>query len=75
MREELKPIPLHIAYMNWKGVIRERIIVPIKMWYGKTDWHPVPQYLLEALDVEDGKVKDFAMAGFDHWPWIKEVKT
>ncbi|MCS5737007.1 hypothetical protein [Herbiconiux daphne] len=48
-------------YTNWKGEKRERQIVPIKMWYVSTEFHPKPQMLLQALDIEKNQVRDFAV--------------
>jgi hypothetical protein len=61
--------PIRVTYTNWRGETRERHILPRKLWYGPTKWHPEPQYILEAEDLDDfGYVKDFAMSGFANWP-------
>lgn len=54
-----------VRYTNWRGETRVRQIVPLKVHFGSTNWHPKPQWLLNALDPEDGTVKDFALAGCD----------
>lgn len=57
--------PLRVRYRNWKGDIRDRILMPKAVWFGKTEWHPDPTWLLQAIDLEDGgKVKDFALKDF-----------
>jgi hypothetical protein len=54
---------IQVVYTNWRGETRERRLVPISLWYGYTEQHGEPQYLLKALDCEDGREKDFALLG------------
>lgn len=56
--------PLRITYRNWRGEVSERNIVPQSVWFGATEWHPDPQWLLSALDTEKGAARDFALADF-----------
>ena len=56
--------PLRITYRNWRGEVSERNIVPQSVWFGATEWHPEPQWLLSALDLDKGAVRDFALADF-----------
>src|SRR5262245_13884247 len=58
------PREVQLYYTNWRGETRARRVVPIRMWFGKTDYHPEPGWMVKALDCEDGRVKDFALAGF-----------
>lgn len=60
---KLLPTNVHstIMYTNWKGEKRERSIIPIMLWYGSTEFHPKPQMLLQALDVEKNQVRDFSV--------------
>lgn len=50
------------VYRNWREEIRERKVTPIRMWYGRTDWHPAEQWFMEAIDSENGNTRDFALA-------------
>ena len=58
-----------IEYTDWRGERRERIIRPLHngISHTKNQFHPEPQWLLTAVDVEDGKVKTFAMSGIHSW--------
>lgn len=51
-----------MTYRNWRGEIAEREIAPISIWFGHTDWHTEPQWLLRATDVEKEAERDFALA-------------
>lgn len=48
-----------VEYTNWRGVTALRVIRPIRMWWGKTEWHP-EQWVLTAYDCEKNRVRDFA---------------
>ncbi len=56
-----------IEYTNWRGERRVREIIPLTLEFGVNDWHPKPQYLLRAIDVETTTEKEFAMEGIHSW--------
>lgn len=66
-------VPSTILYTNWKGETRKRQIKPINMWYGSTEFHPEPQMLLLALDVEKNQFRDFAIKDIKPVDWSKEL--
>ena len=37
---------VQILYTNYRGETAIRTIFPLEIWYGSTDWHPEPQWLL-----------------------------
>jgi hypothetical protein len=37
------------------------------MRFGETEWHPGKQWLFSAVDLEDCKIKEFAMSGIFGW--------
>ena len=57
-------IPLAVRYRNWRGEVSVRTITPRKLWYGATDWHPEPQWLLTAWDHDKDALRDFALQDF-----------
>ncbi len=58
--------PARITYTNYRGETDERIITPQRVWYGSTDWHPKPQWLLTAFDHEKQAKRDFALKDFGY---------
>lgn len=56
--------PLEIGYTNYRGEFAVRCILPISFWYGSTEWHPEPQWLVKAYDADKGAVRDFAFKDF-----------
>lgn len=56
------------TYTNWRGETSERTIQPKYVWFGSTEWHPEPQWLLTAFDLEKNAHRDFALKDFGHPP-------
>lgn len=56
-----------IVYTNWRKETAEREIVPIEIWFGKTEWHPEEQWFLKARDVGRGAERDFALQDIQQW--------
>jgi len=58
--------PVTLVYTNYGGETSERTITPIKPWFGSTEWHPEPQWLLTAFDHEKQANRDFALKDFGY---------
>jgi len=56
-----------ILYTNYRGETGIRRIVPKCIWFGKTDWHPEEQWILDAFDLEKGAERGFAMKDVKSW--------
>lgn len=56
-----KPHPLKFVYINYRGEKKERKVIPIKIWYGHTEYHPKDQWLLKAFDIDKKAERDFAV--------------
>lgn len=54
-------VPNKVVYKNWKGNVGERVICPLSLSFGSNEYHPEPQWLLEAIDVEKGELRHFAL--------------
>lgn len=54
--------PIVMTYRNWRGEIGLRAIIPHCLWWGATEWHPEPGWLLTAWDCSKAEVRDFALA-------------
>lgn len=52
---------LIIRYTNHRGEQAERRIIPERIWFGSTEWHQEPQWLLEAFDLDRKAVRCFAV--------------
>jgi hypothetical protein len=64
-----------IDYTNWKGERAIRFIYPKRVWWGSTEWHPEPQFLLQAVDAEKQQVRDFAMKSVHSWEPIENANS
>jgi predicted DNA-binding transcriptional regulator YafY len=56
-----------ITYLNHRGEIAEREIVPYVFEFGSTDYYPSPQFLLEAWDIKKQAVRTFSMNNILNW--------
>lgn len=56
-----------ILYCNYRDVTELRHIVPKKIWFGATQWHPGEQWLLDAFDVDKQVERSFAMKDIRAW--------
>lgn len=56
-----------IDYVNWRGERGRRRIIPKRILFGATEWHPEPQWLLEALDLDKGETRLFAIRDIQAW--------
>lgn len=56
-----------IDYTNWRGKRSERLIQPVAIRFGATEWHPEPQWLLDAVDIEKAEDRTFAMKDIHQW--------
>ncbi len=52
--------PLKFEYVNWKGEIGTRTIIPLEVWYGYTDYH-TEQWMLKAWDIDKDDERNFAI--------------
>lgn len=59
--------PVAILYTNHRGETAVRRIVPRDWWFGSTEWHPEPGWLLTADEPDTGKRRDFALSGIRAW--------
>lgn len=68
MTKTLGPARLVIIdYTNWRGERAKRLIHPIRLEFDSNEWHPVPQWLLFAYDIERAAYRVFAMAAIHSW--------
>lgn len=56
-----------IGYTNYRGETADRRIIPRSLRFASSEWHPQPQWLLDAFDVEKGAERSFAMRDIHSW--------
>lgn len=54
--------PVEFVYRNWRDVVSRRHVVPIRIWFGTTGFHPDQQWFLRAYDLEKAEYRDFAFS-------------
>jgi len=58
---------VRILYTNYKGTTAVRTIFPERIWFGETEWHSGRQWFLDALDLEKGTQRSFALKDVKSW--------
>lgn len=58
---------IKVEYVNWRKECTVRAIVPIKIYWGKTQWHPEEQWLLQVWDVNRGAYREYALRDIKAW--------
>lgn len=53
--------PLEFIYTNYRGETGKRRVMPKRIWWGSTEYHPEPQWLLLAFDLDKQADRDFAV--------------
>lgn len=56
---------IQFYYRNHKGAYRLRNVYPNRLYWGVTQWHTTPQWLLEAFDNDKGLFRTFALKDCD----------
>jgi hypothetical protein len=58
----LQATPITFTYKNYRGEVATRTATPKAIWFGVTEWHPEPGWLMTAYDLEKAADRDFALA-------------
>jgi predicted DNA-binding transcriptional regulator YafY len=58
---------VRIDYVNYRGERAMRTIVPLRITFDHTEWHPELQWLLDAFDLEKQAERTFAMQHILSW--------
>ena len=58
---------VRICYTNWRGETAYRNIVPGRIRWGSNEWHPGPQWLMDAYDLDKKASRTFAMEDVLEW--------
>ena len=56
---------IRFTYTNWRGEVAVRHAVPIRLAWVITDWHPEPQWIMFAHDLDKGQPRTFALRDCD----------
>jgi hypothetical protein len=56
-----------IEYTNYRQERKSYRVIPHSISFGRTEWHPQPQWMLAATDVDRNVHRTFAMANVHSW--------
>lgn len=60
------------TYKNYKGEVATRTVIPSRTYFGSTSFHPEPQWLLEAWDLDKDEPRTFAHKDISGWTPLRE---
>ena len=61
---------IKITYTNHKNETAERLVLPINIWYGTSEWHPGQQWFMKAKEVGRKVERDFAMVRISNIQYV-----
>jgi hypothetical protein len=56
-----------VSYTNFRGETDNRLIKPLKIWFGTNDFHSQPQWLIDVIDLERNVERTFALNSIHKW--------
>lgn len=59
--------PVSILCTNWRGETAVRRVLPLRLRFASTEWHPGEQWLMDAIDIEKNAERSFAVTGIREW--------
>ena len=58
---------VNVVYSNYRGETAIRKIIPKRIWFGRTEWHPENQWILDIFDIDKKAERSYAMKDIKAW--------
>ncbi len=58
---------VEVVYTNWEGKTAIRKILPMRLYFGETEYHKGQQFLLECFDVDKQAPRTYAVRDIGKW--------
>lgn len=52
---------IKFRYRNWRGEEATRWVIPWEIYFGMTEYHPEPQWLLSGYDIDRKEARAYAL--------------
>lgn len=52
---------IRMLYENYRGETSIRHVIPRRIWFGSTEWHPEDQWLLEGYDLDRQEMRSYSL--------------
>ena len=56
-----------IRYTNYRAETSIRRVVPIRIRFASSEWHPAEQWIMDAFDLDRQAERSFALADVHEW--------
>lgn len=58
---------VNIRYTNYRGETAWRTVLPLRIFWGRNEWHPEDQWLMDAFDADKDTERTFALQHIHEW--------
>jgi len=65
-KEKRKEI-VKFIYKNWQGIVAFRTVIPDRIEFAESDWHPEKQWILVGYCLDRKAYRDFAIKDILDW--------
>ena len=69
--EDAQRLSVILDYTNYRGERSKRVIIPMAVRWGSNQWHPIQQWLLDAIDMKNGQARTFALKDILSWEPVR----
>ena len=63
----LEDVSICVVYKNYRGETASRKIIPLRLYFGKTEYHPEKQWLLHLWDLDRRDYRTYALKDIISW--------
>ena len=67
LKNEKPKKTIKLRYLNYKGEIAWRHVLPIRIRFGNSKWHGESLWLLKAFDLDRNAEREFALKDIQDW--------
>ena len=58
---KLEDMAMRVVYENYKGEESIRHVLPLRTWYGSTEYHPEKQWFIKVYDLDKKAIRDYTL--------------
>ncbi|MDP3881461.1 MAG: hypothetical protein Q8Q31_01130 [Nanoarchaeota archaeon] len=65
--KKAEDMAMEVVYRNYKGEVKDRKIIPLKIYYGHNEYHTGDQWLLKVWDLDKRDYREYAFRDILEW--------
>ena len=67
MKNENQEKVVKLLYKNWRNETAIRTVLPKRIYFGSTEWHPTPGWIMVVHDIDRDAEREYFMADIEEW--------